>query len=275
LLFGIISYFYSLIHDGIFYTRDFYLLPFLLLAGKSVYYEAHYFPTNKIAIWLHKLLIPKLAGVVVITNAFVNHFKEFNYKKILVAHDATDITFFKPVPREPNKKIIIGYIGRLSGLGEDKGGNILIEAFKKAYSKNRNIELSIVGEQQKEKIPGVTFAGTRPYNEMPYYFNLIDIAVIPFPDRPHFRYFMSPLKLFDYLAVGKPIITSDLPSIREVLTEDSAVFCQPGDSDSLAGGMEKLINDKNMRLKMAENNKFLAKKYTWELRVKKILDFIY
>ena len=132
----------------------------------------------------------------------------------------------------------------------------------------------VVGEKEKDRVPGVAFAGTLPYKKMPYYFNLIDIAVIPFPDRPHFRYFMSPLKLFDYLACGKPIITSDLPSIREILTEDNAVFFKPGDITSLAYAMEKLLLNKDIRLRMSKNNIELGKKYIWDKRVGLIYDFI-
>ena len=273
LFFGIISFVFAISRDGTFYTRDFYLVPFLLFAGKKVYYEAHYFPTTKAAIFFHRLLIPKLTGVIVLTKSFKTNYDNFGfkYRRLLVSPDATDPEFFK-IKKIKHPKLIIGYIGRLSGLGEDKGGNILINAFRSLKSKK--CELLVVGEKEKDRVPGVTFAGTLPYKKMPYYFNLIDIAVIPFPDRPHFRYFMSPLKLFDYLACGKPIITSDLPSIREILTEDNAVFFKPGDITSLAYAMEKLLLNKDIRLRMSKNNIELGKKYIWDKRVGLIYDFI-
>lgn len=274
--FGISTVLYCLKNQPkIIYTRDFYLVPFLLIIGAPLYYEAHYFPANPIFIFLHKLLVPKLAGVVVLTKFFKTYFDQygFKYKKILVAPDATDTEFFK-MKKIEHDGLIIGYIGRLSGLGEDKGGNILIKAFKKVYRKNKNIELLFVGEKGEEKIPGVAFTGNLPYGQMPYYFNLIDIAVIPYPDRPHFRYFMSPLKLFDYLACSKPIVTSDLLSVREILTEDNAIFFPPGDSDKLAKAIEKLIRDKKLRSKMGQDNLSLSKKYTWDKRAKLVYDFI-
>ena len=99
LFFGIISFVFAISRDGTFYTRDFYLVPFLLFAGKKVYYEAHYFPTTKAAIFFHRLLIPKLTGVIVLTKSFKTNYDNFGfkYRRLLVSPDATDPEFFNPV----------------------------------------------------------------------------------------------------------------------------------------------------------------------------------
>ena len=52
--------------------------------------------------------------------------------------------------------------------------------------------------------------------------------------------FTSPLKLFEYLQLGRPIVASDLPALREVLTTETAVFVPPGDAPALAKALERL-----------------------------------
>ena len=55
---------------------------------------------------------------------------------------------------------------------------------------------------------------------------------------------MSPLKLFEYLASGKPIVSSDLPSIREIVSDDDVFFAVPGDSASLAAALECCLDER-------------------------------
>ena len=68
------------------------------------------------------------------------------------------------------------------------------------------------------------------------------VAVVPLPDNLMARYFTSPLKLFDYMAAGVPIVASDLPSIREVLTDgDNALLMPPDDPVALAATIRRLL----------------------------------
>lgn len=101
-----------------------------------------------------------------------------------------------------------------------------------------------------------------------------DVFLMPFPDKAHYRYFMTPLKMFEYLAGAKPIIASDLPSIREILDEKSAYFCQPGSAKDLAAKIDQVLGSYEQAAARAKNNIALAQKYTWEKRAKNILNFI-
>lgn len=285
--FGVASFFFARKNKkAVFYTRDFYLLPFLFFARVEVYYESHYFPTHPIAVFGHRVFLSKIAGVIVLTKFFEQFFfqKKIIPKKILVSSDATDDKFFQTVNKKnlaklrkqiaPLGETIIGYIGSLQGLGEDKGGGILLKAFQMVQRDYPHSKLLLVGGKFPEKKGDVISTGHIVYNQMPLYFNLIDVAVIPFPDRSHFRYFMSPLKLFDYLAVGKPIVTSNFPSLREIVNEKSAIFVNPGDVSVLANGIERILTDHHGLLAMERQNRGLARKYSWEKRVENILDFV-
>lgn len=297
--FGLSGLIYCLFnHVDVIYTRDFYLLPFFILTRTSIYYESHYFPESALGIILHRWVLPKISGVVLISDGFRDFYQKEKIipKRIIVAHNGSDSEFFKYVEKDKivqkknalgfkDSDMVIGYIGRLSGAGEDKGKSILFTAFAAVAKKYPHAKFLIVGEKgtdiaaylrianskiQKRFI----FTGVVPYKEMPIYFSLLNIGIIPFPDRPHFRYFMSPLKLFDYLTAGVPIITSDLPSIREVVGENNAIFVEPGDAGQLAGGIEKLIGDLQERKKMATANRILSRRFTWKKRAQKIFSFI-
>ena len=84
---------------------------------------------------------------------------------------------------------------------------------------------------------------------------------------------MSPLKLFEYMQAKKPIITSDLPAINEILTNDEdAILCNPNNFFQWKKAILKLNKDKAYKKKISTNayTKF-KNKFTWKLRAKNIL----
>ncbi|MDH5203309.1 MAG: glycosyltransferase [Nitrospirota bacterium] len=100
-----------------------------------------------------------------------------------------------------------------------------------------------------------------------------DIAVISLPSTG-FGYFTSPLKLFEYMSVGLPIIASDTPCLREVLTKDSALFFKPGDNQDLANKIEYMARNEEEAKRISERAFRDSKKYTYFERAKKIYQLI-
>jgi len=97
---------------------------------------------------------------------------------------------------------------------------------------------------------------------------------MPFPFNEHYAYFMSPLKMFEYMASQRPIVATNLPSTREVLNENNAVLVEPDDSEKLAKGIKKVLDNKELSQKIAEQAYLDVKKYTWEKRVKDIIKLL-
>lgn len=100
--------------------------------------------------------------------------------------------------------------------------------------------------------------------------------VMPFKgnsDKDNISEFMSPLKMFEYMASGKPIISSDLAALREVLRhKESAILCDPDNLDEWIEAIKLLMEDENLRKKLGENaRKESVDKYTWLIRAKKVL----
>jgi glycosyltransferase involved in cell wall biosynthesis len=81
----------------------------------------------------------------------------------------------------------------------------------------------------------------------------------------------SPMKMFEYMAAGRAIITADLPVIREVLNEKNAVFCIPDDVGDWKLGVEKLLTDESRRVELGKQAKEDVQKFAWLARAKKIL----
>ena len=85
--------------------------------------------------------------------------------------------------------------------------------------------------------------------------------------------FTSPLKMFEYMASNVPIISSDIPVLREVLNERNALLIPPSDSDALENGINILLKDKNYSSAIAKQALKNVKHFTWESRAKKIICF--
>lgn len=86
--------------------------------------------------------------------------------------------------------------------------------------------------------------------------------------------YTSPLKLFEYMASGKPIIASDLPSSREVLTENMAHFFRPDDPESLTNTINEVITNISEADKRARQAFVEVAQYSWASRAQKIVEFI-
>jgi len=82
----------------------------------------------------------------------------------------------------------------------------------------------------------------------------------------------SPMKMFEYMAAGRAILTSDLPVIREVLDDGSAVLCPPEDNDAWAAALAALLEDAPRREALAMRALDRAGEYTWLSRAERVID---
>ena len=97
------------------------------------------------------------------------------------------------------------------------------------------------------------------------------MLVLPNLASPLSTHATSPLKLFEYMAAGRAIVASDLPSIREVLTDDvSAVLVAPGDAAALAQGIRRLADDAALRARLAAAAARAVAEYSWDERAARL-----
>ncbi len=269
---------------NVFLGRDYLVLTALSFFGKNVCWESHTGQWNFIVSLYAKKLNNKM---IVISHGLKNFYisKGVKGENVFVAQDGVDLAQFqidlsKDQARKKfdfleNNKIVM-YTG---ALGLWKGVATLLEASKMFKSE---VQLVVLGGREREieklKIdyPKVVFLGSKPYKDIPIYQKMADVFVLPNTGKDKISvYFTSPLKLFSYLASGAPSVVSDLPSIREVVSEKEVVFFKPDDPKSLAEGVHKLIYDQELSDRLSKNSMERVKEYTWAKRAYSILRFIH
>ncbi|MDP6837570.1 MAG: glycosyltransferase [Planctomycetota bacterium] len=107
---------------------------------------------------------------------------------------------------------------------------------------------------------------------VPLYLAAADLGLVPNLAQPAIsaRY-TSPLKIFESMAAGLPLLVSDLPSLREILDESEARFFPAGDADALVAAITELLGDAPRRAAMTAAMVAAAPQHTWERRAERIL----
>ena len=181
-----------------------------------------------------------------------------------------------------NDEVIIGFIGTF---GKWHGTEILTEAYGELRKKYNNIHLLMIGDgvkmgEVKQIIHSyhmkeyVTLTGMIPQKEGPLYLAACDILVSPTlknPDETPSYY--SPIKLFEYMAMGKGIIASNIGQMAELLKDgETALLTEPNNVSAVADAIERLLSDTDLRLSLGRNaREEVCNKYTWEMHTGKIV----
>jgi glycosyltransferase involved in cell wall biosynthesis len=180
--------------------------------------------------------------------------------------------------RLPADGKIVLYTGRLS---DWKGVDVLVKSAKLLPEQVRIVIVGgFEGEPQllqqlvdEEGVKGrVEIREFVPHSEVPYLLKAADVLVIP--NKPTSRlstHHTSPLKLFEYMASERPIVVSDLPSMREIVDDDSAVLVSAGDPEALARGLMRAIEGGPEIDKLVVEARKRVGQYSWDARAKHVL----
>jgi len=259
-------------NPDIVYSRDAFLLFDQILWRQRKIYEVHDGQWNLV------LRFIRLSGIVAISQGLKNFYEKKGFRNILVAHDAVDLKEFEAKEKadlgiNTDKKIVM-YIGHLYGW---KG----LDSFLGASLKLPEYQFVVIGGTDKEvdkmskEYTQVSFLGYKPYNELVKNQNVADVLVIPNSGKSDIsRLYTSPLKVFSYMTSGVPIVTSDLPSLREILNEDNAYFAEPDNADSFAKVIKEVFDNYDKAKAKAQKARLDVNKYTWENRAKSIISFL-
>ncbi len=121
--------------------------------------------------------------------------------------------------------------------------------------------------------------GFVPQREVSAYLLASDVLVMPYSSGVTIRdgteagEFTSPLKLFEYMAAGKPIVATGVPSVLEILAPgENSVVTSPDDTEEFIEALVLVLSDFELRARISEGARSDAAEYTWEKRVEKIID---
>lgn len=293
-LFSLFSFLYLLFRakpGDIIYSNE--SLPLLMasFAFPKTVYEIHDFPRNN---FYYRAVFRRVAFFIA-TNRWkkgklLEIFK-ISEEKITVEQNAVSLEEFGRVAsREEARKTLsfpletklVCYVGALRTMGMEKGIGILLEAFKSVAG----CQLLVVGGSVEDVefykkvahdygiIDRIIFTGFVSHKQVPLYLRAADILVAPFPKSDHYEFYMSPMKIFEYMASGRPIVATDLESIREILDNGTAVFVKPDDQKSLEEGINKLLTDEQFGVQIADKAYQKVLQHTWGKRAGRILEFL-
>ncbi|MBI2673867.1 MAG: glycosyltransferase family 4 protein [Candidatus Zambryskibacteria bacterium] len=218
-----------------------------------------------------------VTGMIVISDYLRVHYLSYG-KKILVAHDAVSLERFgrtlgkeearKKLGLALKKKISV-YAGTVRKL---KGVDYLVEAAKRLPEVDFLLVGPVSEEFQNQSFPSnIKLLGKKDQEDIPSLLQAADVLLLPHPKS---EYSQSPMKLFEYMASGVPIVASRLPSISEVLNDRNAILVEAENGKALANGIAKAINDIKLSQTLAQQAYNDVQNYTWEKRGIAIAEFI-
>ncbi len=264
------------------YGRDaVVLLGILLFTRHQVVWESHDGSFG----FFSRLLTRRMKGMVVVSKGLKDFYtgRGVSEERILALPNGVDLSDFahsqsKQAARQrlslPHDARIALYIGRLDGW---KGTDTLIKAAKLLAP---NILVAFIGgekaqvEERRREHPDLLFLGERPYGELADNQAAADVLVLPNTAKDRISvHFTSPLKLLTYMASDRPIVASDLPSIKEI-AHDTVAYVAPDDVEALAQGISLVCEHPDESALRAHRARVLVEDYTWESRTRRILSFI-
>ena len=130
----------------------------------------------------------------------------------------------------------------------------------------------------EQNVHNVTITGFIPNSRLPLYQAAADVLAMPYGKKisgssgGDISRVINPMKMFDYLACGRPVVASKIPVFHEVLSTDTAIFCEPEQASDWVRAIQILRDDPKKRAQMARRAKEDAQKYTWGRRARITLD---
>jgi glycosyltransferase involved in cell wall biosynthesis len=117
----------------------------------------------------------------------------------------------------------------------------------------------------------ITYAGIRPYGDMPKFTAVADVALCVFPDTP-VSHAASPLKLFEYMSAERAVVATRVAGTSEVLQDDCAILVSPEDTDAICVAVIDLCKDGERRIQLGlRARELIVAKHSWSKLAKQFL----
>lgn len=271
------------------HISGFLKIPYLL--------ELHELPTGKFGPSLFKKLFSSrhqkrfLPISTALKNLFEKNFKfQFDQNEVRIAPDGVDLERYKNIQNEDHLREKLGlydsFLAVYTGhLYKGRGMDLLI---KLAENLPKIVFLWVGGREEdasywksfieEKQINNILITGFIENEYIPLYQSIGDVLLMPYENQVsgssggNTAEFCSPMKMFEYMATGKPIISSNLPVIHEILNDSNAVFCDYEDVDQWIDAIRKIQDYPNVGIELGKQAKNDAQKYSWIERAKTTID---
>jgi len=240
----------------------------------------------KLATKIEKKVFKMADAIVVVSDFLRQHIQKMgiNKDKIYVIPNAVNLALFNPdnvkddLKRKLNinDKIVIGFVGAFVSWNNLK---LLMDIFKDVSRERSDIHLLLVGDgplrdelerkvHQENLKDKVSFTGRVKYEDVPKFIHVMDICVIPKSNQ-----YRSPMKLFEYMAMAKPVVAPRLEPIEKVVINNSnGLLFDVENKDSLKEAIMALVEDAPKRKEIGKMARRTVKgNYTWENNAKGII----
>ena len=205
-------------------------------------------------------------------------------QRVHIVPNGVDPRLFRPGlpaawPGDPLTFTVV-FVGTLKAW---HGLDTLVEAFDRLHSEHTLSRLLIVGDgpmrdrvetslAARNLLDSAYLAGPVPPDDVPHWLASAQVAVAPYPDLEPF--YFSPLKVFEYMAAGLPVVTSNVGQLRSLIRDGvTGIRCPPGDAAALSTALARLGADPDLRARLGQAaRKAILQHHTWEAVVARILD---
>lgn len=277
--------------DSIVYTRVPKIASLSARLGRQCVLELHHPPSagnlSDVKMHLSSVAGGKLVVITASLKDWVIRNLSVSDDCVIVAPDGADPFPLDVAPASPfSGRFRIGYLGHLY---PGKG----VEIIARLAPRMPEIDFLVVGGTDEDilrwqtktvQCSNLRFVGRVPHSETTAWLRSFDIALLP--NQVHVGIagngvdigrWTSPLKAFEYMAAGLPIVASDLENLREVFVDgENAVLCNPESVDDWEASIRRLVSDAQLRGRLgATAKRWFEAKYTWAARARNICDLLW
>lgn len=278
-----------------------YKVPLVLeYNGSEVWVDEHWSPAKIRMSWLLRIAenynLRHANKIIVVSQVLKDQLLErrVDASKIELNLNGVDVELFNPARlinqrsmarRELNveEKFLVGFSGTF---GPWHGIDVLSTIIPKAVKQHKRLHFLLMGDGPlKDKLmsrvletnasEGVTFVGMLHVSEMPYYLSACDAFICPTqPNKDGSRFFGSPTKLFEYMAMGKPVVASDLEQLAQVLDIPicKPLLITPHEHDKFYEALVSLMNmDIHQHYEIGVALQQKVEHYTWHAHVARMI----
>jgi len=260
-------------------------LPLLRKGRKGVFVEVHRVPEGRLRRAELLECAQLQAGCVAISGGVQADLLALGVRaeQLVVEHDGFESTRFAHLPDKAAARQTLGLapdvpvVVYTGGLLEWKGVDVLVDAARLLPHVQFVIAGGMASDVARLRVKAAGLAHVRidgfvAPELVSLYLAAGDVGVVPNRSQPAISSkYTSPLKVFESLCSGLPLVVSDLPSLRDVLTEHTAEFVPPDDPAALAAGLQRLLADPVRRAYLTEHGRSAAHGRDWDTRARRLV----